>query len=159
MAAASRSNQCHQCKAFSHYQRDGPGVAKTNGSKRKPKKGKKGRGGDPLPKWCSYDKTTSHSDCQCQKKKELKQVAAHLVDLRSTDQARLANIGRAHPAQTSQPDPLTFGFSFSAMGASLVEAAASSTISVATPANFSAKTAAPDTPSLQLGSVPSETSQ
>jgi len=45
------------------------------------------------------------------------------------------------------------------MGASLVEAAASSTISGSTPANFSAKPAAPETPSLQLGSVPSETSQ
>ena len=39
MAAASRSDQCHQCKAFGHYQRNCPGVAKTNGSKRKPKKG------------------------------------------------------------------------------------------------------------------------
>ena len=93
------------------------------------------------------------------KKKELKQLAAHLADLRSTDQARLDNIGSAHLAQTSQPDPPTFGFSFSAMGASLVEAAASSTISGSTPANFSAKPAAPETPSLQLGSVPSETSQ
>ena len=45
------------------------------------------------------------------------------------------------------------------MGASLVEAAASSTISGSTPANVSAKPAAPETLSLQLGSVPSETSQ
>ena len=45
------------------------------------------------------------------------------------------------------------------MGASLVEAAASSTISRSTPAHFSAKPAAPERPSLQLGSVPSETSQ
>ena len=45
------------------------------------------------------------------------------------------------------------------MGASMVEAAASYTMSGSTPANFSAKPAAPETPSLQLGSVPSETSQ
>ena len=61
MAAASRSEQCHQCKAFGHYQRDCPGVAKTNGSKRKPKKGKKGRTGDPSPKWCSCLLYTSPS--------------------------------------------------------------------------------------------------
>ena len=82
MAAASRSDQCHQCKAFGHYQRDCPGVAKTNGSNRKPKKGKKGRSGDPSPKWCSYHKTNSHSDSQCHKKKELNQLAAHLADVK-----------------------------------------------------------------------------
>ena len=123
MAAASHNDQCHQCKAFGHYQRDCPWVAMTNGSKRKPKKGKKGRIGDPhpsgvpttndpSPKWCFCHKTNSHSDSQCHKKKELKQLAAHLADLRSTDQARLANIGSAHLAQTSQLDPPTFGFSF-----------------------------------------------
>ena len=117
MAAASRSDQCHQCKAFGHYQRNFPGVAKTNGSKRKPKKGKKGRSGGPSPKWCSYHKTNSHSDSYCHTKKELKQLAANLADLKLTDQARLANIGRAHLAQTSQPDSSTFGFSFSAMSA------------------------------------------
>ena len=69
MAAASRSDQCHQCKAFGHYQRDCPGVAKTNVSKKKPKTGKKGRSGDPSPRWCSYHKTNSHSDSQCHKKK------------------------------------------------------------------------------------------
>ena len=93
------------------------------------------------------------------KKKELKQLAAPLADLRSTDQGRLADIRSAHLGQTSQPDPPTFGFSFSAMGASLVEAAESSTISGSTPATFSANLPAPETPSLQLGSVPSETSQ
>ena len=66
--------------------------------------------------------------------------------------------GSAPLAQTSQPDPPTFVSSFSVMVASLVEAAASSTISGSTPANFSAKPAAPETPSIQLGSVPSETS-
>ena len=96
MAAASRIDQYHQCKAFGHYQRDSPGVAKMNGSKRKPKKGKKGRSGDPSRKWCSYHKTNSHSDSQCHTEKELKQLAAHLADLRSTDQARLANFGSAH---------------------------------------------------------------
>ena len=136
MAAASRSDQWRKCKAFGHYQRECRGVAKMNGSKRKPKTGKKGRSGDPSPKWYSYHKTNSHGDSQCVKKKELKQLAAHLADL------------SAHLAQTSQPYPPTFGFSFSAIGASLVEAAASSTISGSTPANFSAKLAAPETPSL-----------
>ena len=106
----------------------------------------------------SYPPWTTR-DFQCHKKKELKQPAAHLADLRSTDQARLANIGSAHLAQTSQPDPPTFGLSFSTMGVFLVEAAASSTISGSTPPNLSAKPAAPETPSLQLGSVPSETSR
>ena len=45
------------------------------------------------------------------------------------------------------------------MGVPLVEAAASSSISGSTPAEFSAKPAAPETPSLQLGTVPSEMSQ
>ena len=138
MVAASRSDQCHQCKSFCHYKRDCPGVAKTNGSKRKPKNGKKGRSGDPSPKCCFYHKPNSHSDSQCHEKKELKQLAAHLADLRSTDQARLANIGSAHLAQTHQPDPSTFGFMFSAMVASLAEAAESSTISGSTSTNFSA---------------------
>ena len=45
------------------------------------------------------------------------------------------------------------------MGASLVEAVASSTISGSTPANFASKPAAPETPSGQLRSVPSDTPQ
>ena len=109
--------------------------------------------------WCSCHKLNTHSDYQRHEKKELKQLAAHMADLRSTDQARLANIGSAHIAQIYLPDPPTFGSSFSAMGASLVESAVSSTISGSTPADFSAKPASPKTPSLQLGSVPSETSQ
>ena len=83
MATASRSDQYHQFKAFGHYQRGCPGVAKTNGSTRKPKKGKKGRSGDPSPKWSSYRKTNSHSGSQCHRKKELKQLAAHFANLRS----------------------------------------------------------------------------
>ena len=82
MTPAFRSDQCHQCKALGHYQRDCPRVAKTNCSTRKLKKGKKGRSGDPSPKWCSYHKTNSHSDSQCHKKKELNQLAAHLADVK-----------------------------------------------------------------------------
>ena len=119
----------------------------------------KGQSGHPSLTWCSYQKTNLHSDSQCHKINVLKHLAARFADLRSTDQARLADIGSAHQAQTSQPDPPTFGFSFSALGASLVEAAASFTISGSTPANFSAKPAAPETRSLQLASVPSDTSQ
>ena len=159
MTAASRTDQCYQCNAFGGYQRYCPGVAKRSGFKRKRKKGKKGRSGDPSPKWCSYYKTSSDSDSQCHKTKELKQLAAHLPDLRSTDQARLATIGSAHLAQTSKPDPPTSRFSFSAMDASLVEAAVSFTVSGSTPATLSANPAACETPSLQLRSVPSETSQ
>ena len=143
MAAASRSDQWRKCKAFGHYQRECRGVAKMNGSKRKPKKSKKGRSGDPSPKWCSYPKTRSHSNSHCHKKKELKRLAAHLADLRSTFQARSSNIGSAHLVQTSQRDPPTFGFSFSSMGASVVDAAASRTIPGSTPANFPAKHASP----------------
>ena len=62
IAAASRGDQCHQCKAFGHYQRDCLGVPKTNGSKRKPKNGQKDRSGDISPKWCSHHKTNSQSD-------------------------------------------------------------------------------------------------
>ena len=64
MAAASRSDQCQQCKAFGHYQRDLPGVSKTNSFKRMLNKGKKRRDGDPSPKWFSYHKTNSHRDLQ-----------------------------------------------------------------------------------------------
>ena len=133
MAAASNNVQCHRCKAYGQYQSNCPGVAKAQGSKRSKRKSK-GKGGDPSLKWCSYHKTNSHNDSVCYKQKELKQLAAHLASLTTADRARVADIGTDHIPKTSQPDPQTFGFSFSAMGASLVDAAASSTTSGSSPA-------------------------
>ena len=68
IVAASGSDQCHQCKAFGHYRSDCPQVTKTNGSESKPKKDKKGRSGDPSPKWCSCHRTNPHSDSPCHRK-------------------------------------------------------------------------------------------
>ena len=56
--------------------------------------------------------------------------------LTTADRARVADIGRAHIPQTSQSDPPTIGFSISAMRASLVDAAASSTTSGSSPAEL-----------------------
>ena len=58
----------------------------------------------------------------------------------------------------SQPDPPTIGLSFSAMGALLVDAAASLTTSGSSPAELFPKPAASATPTIQLGRVPSEPS-
>ena len=75
--------------------------------------------GDPTTK------TNSHSDSACYKQKKLKQLAAYFASLTTADRARVADIGSAHIPQTSQGDPPTIGFPFSAMGALLVDAAAS----------------------------------
>ena len=58
-------------------------------------------------------------------------MAANLALLQQAGQANFLNIGSAHLAQSSpappfQPEPTTFGFSFSALGASLAEVASSS---------------------------------
>ena len=82
MAAASSSDQCHHCKASGHLRRDCPKLARKHRSNRGKKKDKKSKGGDPLPKWCSYRKTATHSDSQCRKQKELQQLVPNLAILR-----------------------------------------------------------------------------
>ena len=150
MAAASSSDQCHHCKASGHFKRDCPKRAQRNPSNRGKMKGKKSNGGDHSPKWCSYHKTATHSDAQRHKQKEFQQLAANLALLRSSEQ-RFVNIGSALLAQTPQPEPQlepqTFGFSFSAVGVSLVEATALTT-SASAPAESAGKPAAPATPAL-----------
>lgn len=138
MAAASSTDQC---KAFGHYKRDCPTLAR----KSRPKQWKKGkkRSGDPSPKWCSLHKTNKHGDAECHTQKELRGLAANLALLQPSNQARFTNVGSAHLAQPPQVEPSTFGFSFSAMGASLAEAATS----------FSAS----GTPTAAPASAPTET--
>ena len=141
-ATTSTTDQCHQCKAYGHFKRVCPELAKKSRPKRVRKKGKKGGRGDPSPKWCSYHKTHNCSDAECHRQKELQRelqdrqkelqaLTAPLALLKTTssDPARLANIGSAHLAQANQREPTTFGFYFSAMGASLAEVAASSSAS------------------------------
>ena len=65
------------------------------------------------------------------------------TSLTTADRARVADIGSAHIPQIPQPDPPTFRFSFCAMGASLVDAAASSTTSGSSPTELFPKPAAP----------------
>ena len=77
MAATFNNVQCHRCKAYGHNQSTFPGVAKAQCPKPRKRKGK-GEAADPSPKWCSYHKTNSHSDSDCYKQKELKQLAAYL---------------------------------------------------------------------------------
>ena len=75
-------------------------------------------------------------------------MAANLALLQQAGQANLLNIESAHLAQSSpvkpsQPEPTTFGFSFSALGASLVEVASSSAAEGTPPVASDAKPAAP----------------
>ena len=59
-ATASDTDQCHQCKAYGHFKRDCPELAKKSRPKRGKKKGKKGGGGEG----CSYHKTPNNSDAE-----------------------------------------------------------------------------------------------
>ena len=130
--AASSSDQCHQCKAYGHFQRDCPQQVRKN----RPKLGKKkwknklgGGGGGAQPKWCSCHNTTTDSDAECQKQQELRVnkqkklqgLVVNLALLRSAGQVNLPNIGSAHVAQSTPATapqapakPISFGFSFSA---------------------------------------------
>lgn len=141
--AATSKDQCHNCGAYGHFQRDCPNPAKKNRSKPSKsnwkKKGKKGSGGDPSPKWCSLDTTPAHSDSECRKQKGIQALAAHLALLKppsqtsffahigsahlapprppAAGQASYAHIGSAHTTPPSQPAPASFGFSFNAVDA------------------------------------------
>lgn len=99
------------------------GNCKTDGqtTKKKWKKGKKKGSGDGQPKWCSYHNTTTHSDDECHKQKELKGLAASLALLQSAGNTNNSNVGTANLAQHQGSEPSTFGFSFSAMRDSLAE--------------------------------------
>ena len=76
MAVASSTDQCHQCKEYGHFNRDCPQqVRKSRPQRGKEKgKGKQGGGGNYQPKWCSEDNTTKHSDAECNKQKELRDI-------------------------------------------------------------------------------------
>ena len=131
-ATVSSTDQCRGCKAYGHFQRDCSAGAR----KSRYKKGKKGtgnKGGGTLPKWCSLHKPNRQSEAGCHKQIkeiELKDLAANLALLAPSDQARVANIGSAYLPQPPQPEPTTVGFSFSEMGASLTEVAASCSTSM-----------------------------
>ena len=112
MAMTSDTGTGSCCKECGHCKTDGPRT------KKKWKKGKKGSG-DGQPRWCSYHNTTTHTDDECHKPKELRGLAANLALLQSSN-----NVGSAHLAQQQGSEPSTFGFSFSAMGESLAEASA-----------------------------------
>ncbi|CAB1113015.1 unnamed protein product [Ectocarpus sp. CCAP 1310/34] len=158
--AASSSDQCHRCKEFGHFQRDCPKSAPPSrarkGKKPKPRK-KRGGGGTGQSKWCSFHRTTTHSDAECKaqhkkKQEELQGLAANLALLQAAGPANFAHLGSAHLAQPFQAaapqaaapqasqapsEPTTFGFSFNALGASAAPAAsqaASASASSASPA-------------------------
>ena len=145
------------CKEYGHFKRDCPQQVQESRPKRGKKgKGKQGGGGSYQLKWCSEHNTTKQSDAECNKQKELRDkkqkelqgLAANLALLQQAGQANFLNIGSAHlaqssPAQPSQPEPTTFGFSFSALGASLAEVASSSAAAGTPPAASDAEPAAP----------------
>ena len=158
MAVASSTDQYHQCKEYEHFKRDSPQQVQKSRPKRGKKKGKgkQGGGGNYQPKWCSERNTTTHIDAECnkqkefrdKKQKELQGLAENLALLQQAGQANLLNIRSVHlaqsaPAQPSQPEPTTFGFSFSALGASLAEVVSSSAAAGTPPVASDAKPAAP----------------
>ena len=166
MAVASSTDQCHQCKEYGHFKRDCPQqVQKSRPKRGKKGKGKQGGGGNYQPKWCSKHNTSKHSDAECNKQKEfrdkkqeLQRLAANLALLQQAGQANFLNIGSAHPAQSSpaqpsQPEPTTFGFSFSTLGASLAEVASSSAAAGTPPAASDAK---PVTPTYASSETPTQ---
>ena len=86
-ATASSTDQCHQCKAYGHFKRDGPELVKKSRPKGGKKKGKKlCGGGNSSPKWCSLHKTKSHSDAEFHKQRELQLLRASLALLMPQDQ-------------------------------------------------------------------------
>ena len=89
-ATAYSTDQCHQCKAYRHFKRDCPELVKKSRPKRGKKKGKKGGGGNSLPKWCSLHKTNSHSDVECHKQREIHHLLANLELLMPRDLAGTA---------------------------------------------------------------------
>ena len=127
------------CKECGHCK---PNGAKAN--KGKWKKGKKESGSDPSPKWCSFHKTNKHSDGECFKQREINALAeatakATLAITKDPAiQSRLTN-GTAHLAHQAESEPLTFGFSYAAIGASLDEVEASSINFGSPPARSSTK--------------------
>ena len=140
---------------YGHLKRDCPQqVQKSRPKPGKKGKGKQGGGGNYQPKWCSEHNTTKHSDAECNKQKELRdkkqklqRLAANLALLQQAGQANFFIIGSAHPAQSSlaqpsQPEPTTFGFSFSVLGASLAKVASSSADAGTLPTASDAKLAA-----------------
>lgn len=140
--AATSTDQCHNCKAYGHFQRDCPAPAKKirpkTGKSSWKKKGKKGSGSDPSPKWCSYHKTVTHSDNECKAQKEIQSLSARLALLQTpghggfapvgsahlaaapqqpVSAASFAHVGSAHMAPLSSPTQNTFGYSFHAVSA------------------------------------------
>ena len=75
-------------------------------------------------------------------------MAANLALRQQAGQASFLNIGSAHlaqssPVQPSQPEPTTFGLSFSGLGASMAEVASFSAVAGTPPAASDAEPAAP----------------
>lgn len=123
MPAGSAGVQCHACHEYGHYRNKCPQRPQqqkqqqsSNGAKGK-KVWKKGGGGDPPPKWCSFHKTTTHSDAEC-----LKQQARNS---QHQAQANFANLGSVRLAQCDNSGVPTFGFSYSTVGGSAAAAASS----------------------------------
>ena len=148
VASDGGKGQC--CKECGHCKRD---ETPTNKGK-KWKKGNNGNSGGE-PKWCSYHHTKTHSDTECHKQREINAIAnatakANLAVSKRPNQADFPNVGSAHLTQPAQPEPTTFGFSFSAMGASLAEAAASPNTDTSTSKETTNKASSPETQNYRL---------
>ena len=107
-----------------------------HGKKQHYKRGKdnKKRGGG-ASKWCSFNRTRTHSEAECKKQQELKG--------KPSEMANFADIGSAHLAAEQGPPP-AFGFSYAAIGPSSGE-----TNAAAPAASTEPETAGPS--SIQLG--------
>jgi len=155
MTATSGEGKDSCCKACGHCQRSG------TQNKGKWKKGKKDK--DSSQKWCSLHKTTSHSDSECFKQKELENLKANLalLDTKSsgTIYPEIGSAYVAHGGPEPKGKPVKFGFSFCAISKPQDEVTKSSNTSDALSALSARKPAAAktsETSELDFGSDDTE---
>ena len=91
--AGTASSCCKEC-----------GHCRTGGNQSKKRQWTKGKNsnGDRQPKWCSFRNTTTHSNAESHKQKQLRGLAANLALLNPSSNS-FNNVGSAPPVSLSRP--------------------------------------------------------